>query len=106
MMAGRLGKDVNAFFENSKQEDLVLIDPMPEFWAELRWAAENEAVVHLDDLLLRRVRMGLLMPHGGLDQIDKIRQRIQIPLGWSDKTWQAEVDRYKSIWREYYYLPR
>lgn len=106
MMAGRLGKDVNAFFEISKQEDLVPIDPMPEFWAELRWAAENEAVIHLDDLLLRRVRMGLLMPHGGLDQIDKIRQRIQISLGWSDKTWQAEVDRYKSIWRENYYLPR
>jgi len=78
---------------------------MPEFWAELRWAAENEAVVHLDDLLLRRVRMGLLMPLGGFDQMDKIRKLVQTPLGWSDETWQTETARYETIWRKNYFLP-
>jgi glycerol-3-phosphate dehydrogenase len=33
-------------------------------WAELRWAARSEGVVHLDDLLLRRVRLGLLLAAG------------------------------------------
>jgi glycerol-3-phosphate dehydrogenase len=33
-------------------------------WAEIRWAARNEAVQHLDDLLLRPVRLGLLAPRG------------------------------------------
>jgi len=32
----------------------------------LRWAARAEAVSHLDDLLLRRVRLGLLLPGGGV----------------------------------------
>ena len=105
MMAGRLGRDVNQFFQEANPQDLQPIDPIPELWAELTWAAKNEAVVHLDDLLLRRVRLGVLFPHGGMDLIDQIRKRVQAPLGWSDQTWTAEVDRYQQIWRENYHLP-
>jgi glycerol-3-phosphate dehydrogenase len=106
MMAGRLGADVTSFFAESDPADLHPIDPIPQFWAELTWAAKNEAVVHLDDLLLRRVRLGILLPNGGLDVIDHIKQRVQPALGWSDKTWAAEVDRYQNIWRKNYYLPK
>jgi len=105
MMAGRLGEDVNAFFKEADPKNLHPIDPIPELWAELAWAAKNEAVVHLDDLLLRRVRMGLLLPNGGLDHLDRIRQLAQAPLGWSDEKWNNEVDRYKDIWRKNYYQP-
>ncbi len=105
MMAGRLGQDVNTFFKNANSAYLEPIHPMPEFWAELAWAAENEAVVHLDDLLLRRVRMGLLIPNAGLDQIEHIRELVQGPLGWSDMAWDRELLRYKKLWRENYYLP-
>lgn len=105
LMAGRLGDDVNQFFQDSNPQDLQPITPIPELWAELAWAAENEAVVHLDDLLLRRVRLGVLFPNGGMDVIDEVRKRVQAPLGWSDQTWAAEVDRYVQIWKENYYLP-
>lgn len=105
MMAGRLGADVTTFFEESDPADLRPIDPIPQFWAELAWAAKNEAVVHLDDLLLRRVRLGILLPNGGLDLIDQIKHRVQHTLGWSDEVWAAEVNRYQNIWRENYYLP-
>lgn len=105
MMAGRLGADVNAFFENASADQLHPIEPIPQLWAELAWAAKNEAVVHLDDLLLRRVRMGLLLPNGGLHQIEHVRKLVQDPLGWSDQTWAEEVTRYKKIWQENYYLP-
>jgi glycerol-3-phosphate dehydrogenase len=105
MMAGRLGEDVDTFFQESNPDLLTPIEPMPEFWAELVWAAKNEAVVHLDDLLLRRVRMGLLIENGGLDQIEKIRSLVQAPLGWPDEHWHTEVARYEKIWRKNYYLP-
>jgi glycerol-3-phosphate dehydrogenase len=105
MMAGRLGKDVGAFFESANPDDLQQIEPIPQLWAELAWAAEQEAVVHLDDLLLRRVRLGLLMPNGGLDQVKKIRALTQHRLGWSDDVWQEEVKRYRDILRNYYHLP-
>lgn len=105
MMAGRLGQDVDAFFESANPDELTPIAPLPQFWAELAWAARNEAVVHLDDLLLRRVRLGLLMPHGGLDEIERIKSLVQEPLGWSDATWKDEVHRYQAIWEKYYTLP-
>jgi glycerol-3-phosphate dehydrogenase len=105
MMAGRLGQDVDAFFESADPDDLTPITPIPQTWAELTWAAHNEAVIHLDDLLLRRVRLGLLMPQGGTAQIEKVKSLVQGPLGWSDKTWQEEVTRYQAIWNKYYAVP-
>jgi hypothetical protein len=33
-------------------------------WAELVWCARHESVHHLDDLLLRRTRYGLILPQG------------------------------------------
>ena len=105
MMAGRLGGDVHAFFNDSDPNLLHPIDPLPALWAELPWAAKNEAVVHLDDLLLRRVRLGLLMPNGGLNQVEKIRRLVQKPLAWSNKKWKEEVKWYKDNWQKNYYLP-
>jgi glycerol-3-phosphate dehydrogenase len=105
MMAGRLGADVTSFFAESDPADLHPIDPIPQLWAELAWAAKNEAVVHLDDLLLRRVRLGTLLPNGGMDVIDQIKQRVQSDLDWSDEVWVDEVNRYQNIWRKNYYLP-
>ncbi len=105
MMAGRLGKDVNEFFKQANPENLHPIEPIPEFWAELAWAAKNEAVLHLDDLLLRRVRLGLLLPDGGMSKIDKVRELAQEPLAWDDDTWQKEVRRYQEIWQKNYSLP-
>jgi glycerol-3-phosphate dehydrogenase len=105
LMAGRLGADVNTFFQQADAKDLTPIEPIPELWAELTWAAQNEAVVHLDDLLLRRIRLGILFPHGGLDWIEQVRTRVQTHLGWSDETWDVEVKRYHQIWNENYFLP-
>ncbi len=105
MMAGRLGQDVNPFFHAAEPNSLQPIEPITNLWAELAWAAENEAVVHLDDLLLRRVRLGLLLPKGGMDKLNQVRNLVQSPLGWSDDTWLSEVTRYKAIWKENYSLP-
>jgi glycerol-3-phosphate dehydrogenase len=100
-----VGKDVNEFFKFASPENLHPIDPIPEFWAELAWAAENEAVVHLDDLLLRRVRLGLLFHDGGTSKMAQVRNLVQKPLEWSDEIWQKELDRYQEIWQKSYSLP-
>jgi glycerol-3-phosphate dehydrogenase len=76
----------------------------PYLWAELRQAARAEAVLHLDDLLLRRVRLGLLLPGGGRDQLGRIRSLTQSELGWDDARWEAEVRDYQELWRSSYHL--
>jgi glycerol-3-phosphate dehydrogenase len=78
------------------------IEQLPNQWAELRWAAREEGVEHLDDLLLRRVRLGLLLPRGGRDLLGRIRNIVQPELGWSDERWQQEEATYLKTWQSYY----
>jgi len=81
------------------------IDGSIALWSELRHAARTEAVVTLSDLLLRRVRLGLLLPNAGLDQIAKIRAIAQPELGWDDAKWEREVVDYKKTWKKAYSSP-
>jgi len=86
----------------SDDDELQPIHNLPNIWAELRWAATTGAVEHLDDLLLRRVRLGLLLPDGARADMEKIRSLVQSSLGWDDARWQAEEDRYFEIYAKAY----
>jgi len=74
-------------------------------WAELALAAEQELVLHLDDLLLRRTRLGLLLPEAASAYLPRIRALCQSRLGWNDNRWQQEQTRWLKLWRGYYSLP-
>jgi glycerol-3-phosphate dehydrogenase len=102
-LLARYGPESAAFFAAAGQE-LESIPGASALWAELRWAARAEAVVHLDDLLLRRVRLGLLLPGGGLDQMARIRALVQDELGWDDRRWETEEKSYAELWRLAYRL--
>lgn len=65
---------------------------------ELGWIARNEAVMHLDDLLLRRVRIGLVARRGGLPWMEEIRRAVQPSLGWDDARWAEEAAAYRRLW--------
>jgi len=103
-LCGRYGADA-AELINAAPDDLQPIGETATLWGELRFGARAEGVIHLDDLLLRRVRLGLLLPQGGLTFMDRIRAIAQPELGWSDKCWAKEVDDYVHIWKSGYYLP-
>jgi glycerol-3-phosphate dehydrogenase len=80
------------------------IPATPYLWAELQQAARAEGVIHLDDLLLRRVRLGLLLPHGGLALLPEIRALVQPELGWEDARWETEASAYTELWNTSYRL--
>jgi glycerol-3-phosphate dehydrogenase len=88
-----------SFLNNSSCE---IIPNTSYLWAELRHAACAEGIVHLDDLLLRRVRLGLLAPHGGLDLLPRIRAIVQPELGWDDERWEREARDYAELWNSSY----
>jgi glycerol-3-phosphate dehydrogenase len=85
--------------------DFETVPGTQTLWLELRIAALHEAVVHLDDLLLRRTRLGILLARGGLDHEPRIRALCQKALGWGDARWQAEVARYRALIEAHYSLP-
>ena len=79
--------------------------PMPEGEAlreQLRWVLDNEMVTRLDDLLLRRTRLGNLLHDGAAGILEDVRQLCQEVLGWDDSRWQQEQERYQDIIARYY----
>ncbi|MGK0525036.1 MAG: glycerol-3-phosphate dehydrogenase [Pseudomonadales bacterium] len=74
-------------------------------WAEVVWACKHEDVKHLDDLMLRRTRLGLIAPEGGKALLPLVKQHCQSTLNWNDDQWRAEEVRYMDLWREAYSLP-
>ncbi|WP_420591268.1 glycerol-3-phosphate dehydrogenase/oxidase [Bacterioplanoides sp.] len=104
-LKGHYGMDIDALLACARDGEMEVIPGARAVWAELRWAAANEAVVHLDDLLLRRTRIGLLIEQGGLIYEDKIRAICAEELGWTEQQWAEEKARYQSIWEKHYGIP-
>jgi glycerol-3-phosphate dehydrogenase len=75
-------------------------------WAELHHALAHEAVLHLDDLLLRRTRAGLLLPEGGEALLPRLESTVRAALGWDAARWTHEIARYRDTVARCYAPPR
>jgi glycerol-3-phosphate dehydrogenase len=104
-LAGRHGADAPAVISTAEEGELAEIGDSPALWAEVRWAAKAEGVVHLEDLLLRRVRLGLMLPAGGLEHLPELRAIIQPELDWDDQRWEVEEANFREQWRTHYAPP-
>jgi glycerol-3-phosphate dehydrogenase len=104
-LAGRYGQDLPGLLASAGDGEWEHVAGAPTLWAELRWAARAEAVIHLDDLLLRRTRLGLVLPRGGAEHLDRIGVLCQAELGWSLSRWEEEKSRYRRLWESCYSLP-
>ena len=101
-LGGRHGLETARMLAAAREGELENIQPLQNIWAELRWAAREEGVQHLSDLLLRRVRLGMLLPDGAAGVMDRVRTIVQPELGWDDATWQRELSDYRATWKKYY----
>ncbi len=106
-LQGFYGLQLDTLLELAHDEDLAYITDSNTIWAEIRFAARHEQVIHLDDLLLRRTRLGLILPHGAMTPLisTRLKQICQQELGWDEQKWQQEVERYQKLWQRYYHLP-
>lgn len=104
-LQGRFGFLTEQFLAEMSKDEQISIEDLATEIAELRWALRYEQVEHLDDLLLRRTRLGLLLPQGASALFSKIKEMCAEELAWTDTQWQEEIERYKKLWQTYYYLP-
>ncbi len=101
-LQGRYGNRAKDLIAGAKTAELEKIPGTATVWAELRFAAQNEAVVHLEDLMLRRTRIALLLENGGKTILPKIRAICQPLLGWDDEKWYREEQHYLETWQRFY----
>ncbi len=104
-LLGRYGADAARLVAVAEPGELEEIPGATTLWAELRWSARAEGVGHLDDLLLRRARLGLLLPDGAAELLPRIRAIVQPELGWDDSRWQREEVAYHELIRSSYGMP-
>ena len=100
---GTLAPAVRACAQDGECQTIAHTDTA---WAELRWACRAEAVGHLDDLLLRRTRLGLQLPQGGAALLPRLQAMVQQELRWDDLRWQQETARYRALIARCYAVPQ
>ncbi|MBD7947350.1 glycerol-3-phosphate dehydrogenase/oxidase [Psychrobacter communis] len=106
-LQGFYGRQLDTLLELAHEDDLAYVTNSNTIWAEIRFAARHEQVMHLDDLLLRRTRLGLILPNGAMTPLisARLKQICQQELGWNEQKWQQEAQRYQNLWQRYYHLP-
>jgi glycerol-3-phosphate dehydrogenase len=102
---GRYGRAAETLVRMSKREELTLIPGTHTLWAELPYVAKYEQVRHLSDLLLRRVRIGLLTPEGGKAYLKHIQRMCSDVLPWDRRRWKEESHAYLAHWLHAHALP-
>ena len=104
-LVGRYGPLAERFVAEMPASELVPIGETDTLVADLRWAARHEAVVRLEDLLLRRTRLGIVLPDGGSAQVELIKRTVQAELGLSDDAYAEAWSAYLQLVRSSYGLP-
>lgn len=74
-----------------------------ELEQQVKWILQHEMVQHLDDLMLRRLRMGNMQADGGKAALEIIKPLCQQLLGWDEARWDSEQQRYAQILQQYYH---
>lgn len=104
-LQGRYGALTQVLIDAALPGELDTIPGTETLWVQLRWAARCESVQKLEDLMLRRSRIGIQLRGGGVQVLARIRAICQPELGWSDAQWTAEEAAYLALWNKHYSLP-
>ncbi len=97
---GRLGPKVaTVLLSSALPAELERVVDSPYTWAELRWSARHEQVQKLDDLLMRRTRIGLVAKEGGREILPRLKEICMTELAWDETRWNAEAARYLELWQ-------
>ncbi len=105
-LQGRYGAQAAALAAAARDGELEEIPGTETLWAQLRWAARHESVQRLEDLMLRRSRLGIQLAQGGAAVLSRVRAICQSELAWDDQRWAAEEAAYLALCRSNYSLPK
>lgn len=104
-ISGRHGREAGAVLGVARPGERSRIAGTATTWAEVRWSARNEAVTSVGDLMLRRTRLGLLLPGGGEQVLGSVLEICREELGWDAARADLERTRYAAKVRRDYSVP-
>ena len=78
------------------KDDKTLLEPIPGaptyVMAEALYAATHEGAAHLEDILHRRMRLGMEYDHRGVDSAEAVSTLVADAMGWDDKARRNEIE--------------
>lgn len=95
----RYGSDISVVLDSIKERpDLgERLAAAPEYLrADVAFGVSHEGALHLEDILLHRVRLVYEKRDAGLAAVPEIADLMAEMLGWDKKTKQKEIDQYKA----------
>ncbi len=96
----RHGKRVDEIFRiigsNSQMAERIM-PALPFIYADLLWSARNEMVVHLDDLLRRRMPL-LILAKLTENDLRRIAAFVATTLGWDEAALNYEIEACRQLW--------
>jgi glycerol-3-phosphate dehydrogenase len=97
-LQGRLGREGAAWVAARPVPEQEPLLGTPYSLAELQWSLRFEQVRRLDDLLMRRSRLGLVAPRGAFALLPMLEAPCRESLGWGAARWADEAARYRENW--------
>jgi glycerol-3-phosphate dehydrogenase len=95
-MVRRLGAMALAAAAGVEREELRPVAPGLDLCAvEVAWHLRFGGVVRLEDLLLRRVRLGMWQPRRALELAPRLRPLVRRAAGWSVTRWNIELEAFE-----------
>jgi glycerol-3-phosphate dehydrogenase len=88
-------RDIAALCETDPSMAVPLKSATAYLRAEIVYAITHEGALHLDDIMLRRTRMGFEYEARALAALDEVSAIAAAHLGWTARQRQAEVDAYR-----------
>ncbi|MCC7527585.1 MAG: glycerol-3-phosphate dehydrogenase/oxidase [Candidatus Melainabacteria bacterium] len=98
------GKDADQILtivENEPELAARVCPDFPPIMAEIPFCIVNESAMLLEDLLFRRMRMGLVHQVQCLEAIPRVARLVRSCLGWDDERTQIEIETTESIINEH-----
>ena len=95
-MVRRLGALALAAAAGADRDDLgPVAEDLDLAPAELMWHVRYGGVVRLEDLLLRRVRIGMWQPRRALELAPTLRPLVRRAAGWTVARWNRELEGFE-----------
>jgi glycerol-3-phosphate dehydrogenase len=88
-------RDIAALCETDPSMAVPLEAAAAYLRAEIVYAITHEGALHLDDIMLRRTRLGFEYEAHALAAVDEVSAIAAAHLGWTGRQRQAEVDAYR-----------
>jgi glycerol-3-phosphate dehydrogenase len=98
---GNHAGEIAALVEKEPALGVAIHRDLPYTWAEVEWICRNELVVHLEDLLARRLRALFLNAGASSEIAGEVGERIAPLLGWSAGRTEVEVAAFMTLSKNY-----